>query len=250
MTDTPKSGPESDERLVACLRLAAQMGALAGLYPGVVHDLKSPLNALVVNLELLKASISETPDVERQRRYTRILSEEVARLNLTIERLLPAAAPPGDARGRFDLAQVARDVEALLSPRARQQRVALEVAVPEGPVILDGWRDQARQALLAVALNGLEAMPGGGTLGIAVTANGDRASVAVTDTGPGLAPELGDGAFELYASTKDGHRGLGLFVARAVVKSLSGTLTHSLVRGRGCRFDLTLPLAAKANPER
>ncbi len=249
MTDTSQSGPEIDERLAGCLQLASQMNALAGLYPGVVHDLKSPLNALVVNLELLKSSISGTPDVDRQRRYVRILDEELVRLNRAIERLLPAAAPPGDGRGRYDLGQVTRDVEALLSPRARQQRVALELTVPDEPVILDGPRDLIRQALLAVALNGLEAMPGGGTLAVAVTSDGVRAVVSVTDTGPGIPSDMGERAFELYTSTKGGHRGLGLFVARTVVESVSGTLLHSIVRGRGCRFDLTLPLAAKANQE-
>jgi two-component system, sporulation sensor kinase D len=179
----------------------------------------------------------------------RILDEELERLNRAIERLLPAAAPASDRRGRFDLAPVARDVEALLSPGARQQRVALKVAVPDEPVFLDGSRDQVRQVLLAIALNGLEAMPDGGTLAIAVSSEDGRAVVSVTDTGLGLPGELGDRAFDIYSSTKAGHRGLGLFVARAMVESASGTLSHSPARGRGCRFDLTLPLAAKTTQE-
>ncbi len=250
MTDTARGGSEVDERLAGCLRLASQMRVLAEFYPGVVHDLKSPLNALVVNLELLKASLGERPDVERQRRYVRILDEELARLNGVIERLLPAAAPPGDAPGRFDLRQVIGEVEALLSPRARLQRVTVEVTLPGGPLILDGWRGRVKQALLALALNGLEAMPEGGTLAIVAAAHDAEAAVSVTDTGPGLPEELGDRAFDLYASTKHGHSGIGLPVARAVVESSAGSLSHSPARGRGCRFDLTLPLAAMTTQER
>ncbi len=250
MTETAREGPRIDDRLASSLRLASQMSAMSGLYPGVVHDLRSPLNALVVNLELLKTSLSESPDVERQKRYVRILDEELMRLNGAIDRLLPAAAPPRDERGRFDLGEVVREVEALLAPRARQQRVALEIDVPEEPLLLEGWRDRVKQALLSITVNGLEAMPEGGTLAISAARTGSGAALSVTDTGPGLPEDLGERAFELYASTKDGHGGLGLFVARQVIESGSGTLSHFPARGRGCRFDLTLPLAAKIIEER
>ncbi len=250
MTDTTYAEAQLDDRFAACLRLASQMSSLAGLYPGVVHDLKSPLNALVVNLELLKSSVSESPDVERQRRYVRILDEELMRLNGAIERLLPAAAPPSEARGRFDLGQVVREVQALLAPRARQQRVTLEIALQDAPLWLEGWRDRVKQALLSIAVNGLEAMPEGGTLEIRATPTGEGATLSISDSGPGMAEGLDDRAFDLYTTTKEGHRGVGLFVARQVIESSSGTLTHSAAQPRGCRFDLALPFAAATIQER
>lgn len=250
MTETARPRSPTDDRLAASLRLASQMSALSGLYPGVVHDLRSPLNALVVNLELLKASISDDPDVERQERYVRILDEELMRLNDAIDRLLPAAAPPRDERGPFDLGEVVREVQALLAPQARHQRVAIEIDAPAEPLVLEGWRDRLKQALLAIAVNGLEAMPEGGTLAISAAPAPGGAILSVVDTGPGIPEALGERAFDLYASTKDGHGGLGLFVARQVVESVSGTLKHSPARDRGCRFDLALPLAPKTIEER
>lgn len=226
------------------LRLASHMEVLSGLYHGVVHDLKSPLNTLVVNLELLKASIEERPDVERQRRYVAILKEELMRLNRAVERLLPAAGPTRDEHGRFDLRDLLDQVVALVSTTARHQGVRVAVEPGSGPVMVEGTRDRLREALLCVITNALEAMPKGGTLGLSLEVRGDSAALAVADTGPGVPDETRERIYDLYYSTKDGHEGLGLWVARSVVESTKGSIEHTLDPEGGSRFTLVLPLAA------
>jgi signal transduction histidine kinase len=226
------------------LRRAAHMGVLAGLYHGVVHDLKSPLNSLVVNLELLKASISEQPEVARQHRYVRVLHEELMRLNQAVDRLLPAAGPGNDQPGRFDLRDLLDEVVSLVSTTARHQSVRVTVDAGAGPVPIEGYRDRVRQALLCVITNALEAMPKGGALTLGLAVHGDRAALSVTDTGAGVPEDAGDRIFDLYFSTKEQHEGLGLYVARSVVESTRGAIEHSRERAGGSRFTLVLPLAA------
>lgn len=242
--DNPKAAArESDPELERVIRLAAHMQVLSGLYHGVVHDLKSPLNALVVNLELLKFSISETPEVERQRRYVGILHEELMRLNRSVETLLPAAAPPKDEEGRFDLRALVEEVAALASTTARHQSVKLEVEAGGAAAELHGYRDRIKLVLLCLIANALEAMPRGGTLTLELEVRGDQAVLSVSDTGVGVPEEAGDRIYELHVSTKEGHAGLGLYVARSVVEFTSGSLRHFPRTDGGSRFTLTLPLS-------
>jgi signal transduction histidine kinase len=222
------------------------MRSLSGLFHGLVHDLKSPINSLVVNLELLKVSISETPDLERQRRYVRILDEELMRLNRSVERLLPAAGPPQEERGRFDLRDLVEQVSELLSTTARHQSVKYQLDLPAegGRVSIEGYRDHVKQAFLALAVNALEAMPKGGRLEIRLNADAGEAVLTVSDTGEGIPDEVAERIYEPYVSTKDRHEGIGLYVARSVVESTNGTIRHEGLPDGGSRFTLSLPLAS------
>lgn len=243
--DSTKAPPrELDPELDRVVRLAAHMQVLSGLYHGVVHDLKSPINALVVNLELLKVSLTENPEVERQRRYVGILDEELMRLNRAVERLLPAAGPPRDEEeSRFDLRALVEEVAALVSTTARHQNVRLEVVPGDGAAPLHAYRDRIKQALLCVLANGLESIGRSGTLTLALEATGREAVVTVTDTGAGVSEGAGERIYDLHYTTKEGHGGLGLYVARSVVESTNGTIRHTPGPDGGSRFTLTLPLA-------
>lgn len=235
---------ELDEQLETCVRLASQMRSLGSLYHAVVHDLKSPLNTLVVNLELLSSTLDpDGPQADKQKRYVRVLQEEMQRLNRSIEKLMPAAAPPSDARGRFELADVLREIEILLSTHARHHSVALDIGYPAEKLPLEGYRDQVKLALLAVAINGLEAMPDGGRLRVEASREDGRALVVVRDRGKGIPPEAEEVVYDLAYTTKNRRGGLGLHVAREVVKSTNGTIAFDSEPGRGTRFELRFPLA-------
>ena len=242
----PASGQrgELDEELEVCVRLASQMRTLGSLYHALVHDLKSPLNTLLVDLELLAASLDpEDERDERRRRYARVLKEEMLRLDRSIEGLLPVAAPPGGTAGRFDMVRIVGEVETLLASHASHKRIALETAVPDERLLVDGHRDRVRLAVLAVAVNGLEAMPDGGRLRIEASRREDRVLVAVEDTGDGIARGAERQVYDLSFTTKERQGGFGLHAAREVVKLTKGTMTFDTEPGRGTRFELRFPVA-------
>lgn len=246
----PTANTGSDPDIDPCLLLAAQMRALSHLYHGVVHDLKSPLNALVVNLELLRTSLTpDHPQAEKQRRYARVLQEELQRLNRSIESLLAAAAPPSAERGRFDLGDVLDELVALITPQAKHQGVSLEEGSTRNapsPLPVEGYRDRVKHALLALAVNALEAMPEGGTLALTAASEGGRVRVSIADTGPGVPAEARERLFERGVSTKEGHEGIGLFVAEKVIASFGGCISHTSSPNTGSRFEVLLPLADRA----
>lgn len=228
------------------LRMAAQLRALTRVYRGVAHDLRAPLNAMVLNLELLRRSLDPASprrdELEaKQQRWVGIIEQELQRLRRALDVLLAQTAPPSEKAEAFDLRGVLEEIEALLHPQARQQRVELEVWVPEETVTVTALRDQIKQAALNIAINALEAMPEGGRLAMSLVLDTDRAEVSISDTGPGIPPELQDRIFDMHFTTKESGTGIGLYVARSMFEAQGGTVRTASSGPRGTTFELVLP---------
>ena len=241
---------ESLDVLERELRLALQMRGFARFYMAFAHDLKAPLNAMVLNLELLSESIrrgEDDPKVEdQQRRYIEILKSEIFRLDRDLRMLLQQVAPPSDASAEFDLRDVVADLTTLLAPQAKKQRVQLDTRVPDSPVPFSGHRDRLKQAMLNITINALEAMPNGGALTVALEHSRGEAKLLVEDTGPGIPPEILERIYEMNFTTKNGGSGIGLYVARSVVESHGGQIRVASAAGSGTRFEVDLSTAAGA----
>ncbi len=173
--------------LASDLRAAAQMRSLAQVSPAVAHDLRAPINAMVLNLEVLRETLaaraagagpaaSGRDPLERQRRYVNVLREELSRLHQSIELFIAHLSPRGDRLEVVDLREPARDLAAIMVPPARKQQARVEALLPDEPVPILGQRYQLRQALLHLGLGALERVPRGGMLEIRV------------DRPPGLPP--------------------------------------------------------------
>jgi signal transduction histidine kinase len=136
------------------------------------------------------------------------------------------------------------DLNTLLAPQAKQQRVTLEVQLPEREIQVIGQRDRLKQALLNIATNALEAMPEGGKLAMALDTVNGHARIAIRDNGPGIAPESLAKIYGMYFTTKTGGTGIGLYVARSVVESHGGNIEVDTQPGMGTCFTVSLPLSA------
>jgi two-component system sensor histidine kinase HydH len=229
------------------LRLATQMRGLARVYGALAHELKAPLGAMGLNLELLSEAVEADahgdPAVRsRQVRYTQVLREELARLNRSLVAVLNQTTSLAETREPFDLRELIQGLETLLAPQAKQQRVGLEVQVPESELRVAGHRDRLKQALLNIATNALEVMPDGGRMGMSLARDDGRAVIAIRDSGPGIAPELLTKIYGMYFTTKSGGTGIGLYVARSVVESHGGSIHIDSQPGKGTCFTVSLPL--------
>jgi signal transduction histidine kinase len=239
------------------LRLAAQLRALMRVYRGVAHDLRAPLNAMVLNLELLRRSLDPSAPPredmpQKQQRWVGVIEQELQRLRRAMDVLLAQTAPASEKPERFDLRGVHEEIAELLYPQARQQQVELAVQVPEGEVPVVAYRDQIKQAVLNLAINGLEAMPEGGTLGLTLErltlerigndGGGDQAVLRVTDTAGGIPPEVAGRIFDMHFTTKQSGTGIGLYVARSIFEAQGGSIGIEKTGPDGTAFRLTLPL--------
>src|SRR5262245_51044595 len=230
------------------LRLATQLKALARLYLSVAHDIRAPLAAVVANLELLNGTFpgkaSGNGIDQRRRGYVAVADQELQRLRRSLDGLLNHTALPRDDLAELDLRDLVSDLEHLLRPQCERQRVELAVSIPGAPVRVLGTRDALKQALVNVGINALEAMPEGGALGLRLAHHESRATLAVADSGPGIAPEVQERIFTMHFTTKQGGTGIGLYVARAVVESNGGEIRLRSHPGRGTTFEIELPAMA------
>lgn len=236
---------QAADALETALLLASRMRSLVHVYRVLAHDLKAPLNAMQLTLELLADSVAQEaePDrIGRRQRHVEVLREEFARLNRILETMLDPREPLAMAPQSFDLREIVREIVVLLAPQARSQRVELKVQLPEGAAAVEGYRDRLKQALLNIAINGLEAMPHGGRLALDMTVGEASAQVTIVDSGPGIPEELLEEIHQVYFTTKKSGSGIGLYVARLVVESHGGEIVVANAAGNGACFTVTLPL--------
>jgi signal transduction histidine kinase len=239
--------PQVLDTLETDVRLASQLDGLARTYRTAAHEIRSPLSALMINLDLLR----ETLDVddaqhdgvrERRETYVSVLRQELTRLNRSLAEMLTHTIPAPDSQERFDLRALVEELGTLLAPQGRRQGVELSTVLPPDDVPMLGYRDRLKQAFLNIAVNALEAMPKGGRMRIEMERREDRTRVTVRDTGPGIPAELLARIYESDFTTKGGGSGIGLYVARAVVELHGGSIeAHSIVGG-GTDVQVDLPL--------
>ena len=240
------SDPRAAEALEADARLVRQLDALGRVYRMLAHELRAPLSAMMINLDLLTESFDrEGGSPAPARRHLDVLREELNRLSRSLSGILTQTVPEAPPE-RFDLTGSLADLVALLAPQARRQAVELESRLPDEPLPVRGYPDRLRQAFLNVAVNALEAMPRGGRLTVEARREGTRARVALRDTGSGIPAEALPRLYDPDFSTKDGGNGIGLHVARAVVELHGGEIRVESSPGRGTDVRVLVPLATEA----
>jgi signal transduction histidine kinase len=226
------------------LLLASQLRALSRVYGAITHDLKAPLNAMVLNLDRLQSALrsgSGEAEAEEAEQCVAVLREELERLDRSLQALLVDTTPAGQGREEFDARAMLAEIQRLLLPQARLQSVALEAYLPGTAVRIAGQRDRLKQAILNVAINALEAMPDGGELELRLEAHPDEADVLIADSGPGIPEEVRLRIFDPHFTTKTSGTGIGLYVARSIIEAHGGEISITSVPGRGSAFRMRLP---------
>jgi signal transduction histidine kinase len=226
------------------LLLASQLRALTRVYRAVTHDLKAPLNAMVLNLDLLQSALRRgegAREAEQSEQYLGVLREELERLDRSLLALLAETTPAGRGREEFDARAIVEEIGRLLLPQARLQQVALEARLPGTALRIAGQRDRLKQAILNVAINALEAMSDGGALELRLEALPEHAEVLITDSGPGIPEEMRPRIFDMHFTTKTSGTGIGLYVARSIVEAHGGEISVGSAPGRGSEFRLRVP---------
>lgn len=232
------------ERMASQLDVATRLAAISRLTGGVAHEIKNPLNAIGLRLELLRARLGE-PDHELSGEID-ILSKEVLRLDRVVKTFLDFSRPLDVHLQDIDLAVLAREVTEFVTPQARLAHIEVEFSAPSEPAgssstMLRGDSDLLKQAVLNLVTNAIDAMPNGGRLQVRVDHSGDKLTLEVSDTGSGIPPELRDKVFQLYFTTKTGGSGIGLAMTYRAVQLHNGTISFKSEAGSGTTFRLEFP---------
>ena len=218
-----------------------RLSALGNMAATVAHEVRNPLNAISVGLQRLKVEFQPTEDEDQYARLTEVMLGEVHRLNSIVEQFLSLARPLEIKPEELSVQDVLHEVATLVEGEAQQAKVQIRVVAPLTLPPLEADREYFRQTLLNLILNGLQAMPDGGTLTLEAKTSKHNCLISVTDTGTGIAPENQPRIFEPYFTTKAKGTGLGLAISRRIIEAHDGTITVFSEPGQGCRVQISLP---------
>jgi signal transduction histidine kinase len=240
------------------LRYSRKVAALGRLLAGVAHEVKNPLNAMTIHLELLKqklgagsgapAAAGQAGGADAQRagamKHVTVIANEIRRLDTAVQGFLKFSRPEELALSAVALRPLCDDVSRVIEPEARAQHVTVENACAADVPAVYADPAMLRQAILNLALNAIQAMPSGGALRFAARrASGRNVELTVSDTGVGIDADHLPRIFDLYFTTKDGGTGLGLSMVYRTVHLHDGTIEVESTPGHGTVFRVQLPQA-------
>jgi PAS domain S-box-containing protein len=237
---------ESVREIESELELSRRLSAIGRLTGGVGHEVKNPINAIVVHLELLRNKLSageaSKPQVPAMR-HLDIIQSEIQRLDRVVQTLIDFSRPMELRLQDEDLRQVVTKVLMLATAELATHDVRLETAFPQKPVMVKVDADMLRQAILNIVLNANQAMPDGGQLRLELREEGRQAVLAIADTGEGISSEVLPRIFDLYFTTKKEGSGIGLSMCYRIVQLHSGVIEVASESGHGTTFQLRFPLS-------
>jgi len=242
------------------LNYSRKLAALGRLMAGVAHEVKNPLNAMTIHLELLKQKLARQPAIAGAgpvgrtgdglpsppdvTKHVDIIGKEIRRLDEVLNGFLKFARPDELKLQPVRLASLISDIQTSVGPEAGRRHVTMKVEFPDGLPEINADPGMLSQALLNLALNACQAMPDGGTLKISCrTASRRRVEIDIEDTGIGIPPEHLGRIFDLYFTTKEKGSGIGLSMVYRIVQLHDGEVEVQSTPGRGTRFRLTFPQA-------
>ena len=237
---------ESARRIEDEIELSRRISATGRVTRGVAHEVKNPINAIVLHLQLLRNKLQVIdPDTSR---HVDIIDSEIHRLDRVVQILVDFTRPRDLHLEETDLRLVLDEVSLLAAPDAEQHGVKLQRELPAEPIPVKIDVDFIKQAILNVVLNGVQAMPNGGTLSITASREDDVVVTEIRDQGAGIPPEVQDKIFELYFTTKKTGSGIGLAQTYQVMQWHYGSVDFESADGKGTTFRLRLPVAATRAP--
>jgi signal transduction histidine kinase len=240
------------------LNYSRKAAALGRLLAGVAHEVKNPLNAMTIHLELLKQKLAvvHEPVVVPAGggngpgrgtdlgKHVGIIASEIKRLDEVVAGFLKFARPEELRLQPIALDSVVADVVRTIQPEAERRRVTIREDCPSSLPDINADQGMLTQAVLNLAINALQAMPDGGTLRIGCRQlGGRRVQLLVEDTGVGIAPEYLPRIFDLYFTTKEKGSGIGLSMVFRIVQLHDGEVEVQSTPGAGTTFRLMFPQA-------
>jgi signal transduction histidine kinase len=226
-------------------RLAAERRSYVGLLAsGLAHEIRNPLNAMNMNLQMLEEELRGVPGLPAGDHHELLDStkSEIKRLERLVNNFLAYARPSEPRFEPMDVNAVIREVARFLQVDFRQSHVALGLDLEPLLPTVELDETQFKQALLNLLVNARQVLQGGGTVTVRSRAGvGGDVEIEVQDDGPGIPAEARERVFEVFYSNRGGGTGLGLPIARQIVEGHGGRIELVSREGRGTTFRIRLP---------
>jgi len=216
----------------------------------LAHEVKTPLNALAIHLEVLRGKLSaenETSNSDDQsHRSIAALDSSIRQVDRLVKDFTDYSAPVTMERKSIDVAEVLHTSLEAVGSACAAKKITLSKELVPGPWQLQGDATRLRQTFDNLLRNAMEAQPDGGEIHVAVKSIGNQLTIDISDAGPGVPPERRSEMFEFGKTTKVGGSGIGLPLSQLIIESHGGSLVYQDRNGNGsgATFRLTLPTEA------
>ena len=220
------------------LSYSRKLAALSRLTAGIAHEIKNPLNATIIHLELLKMQLADSPEALE---HVGVITKQVRRLDEVVQGFLKFTRPEDLRLAPVPLAPLFEQILPIVSAEASKSGVDVRIDVPADLPPAHADASLIEHAFLNLALNACQAMPEGGRLQIAArTRDSRQLEVTFVDTGLGIAPDHLARIFDLYFTTKPQGSGIGLSLVYRTIQLHDGEIEVQSVPGRGTTFTVHL----------
>ena len=237
--------PEATRQIGKQLQTAERLSAISRITGGVAHEVKNPLNAILMHVELARMKLAKgdndlVPQMD-------IIGSEIVRLDRVVKTFLDFTRPVELHLTDVPLEAFVNEIAELARPLAEMAKIAVTVEQQTDGTSVAVDLDLLKQAMLNVVMNAIEAMPDGGQLRFESSVHGGDAEIRVSDTGCGIPPEAKSKVFGLYFTTKQKGSGIGLAMTFRIVQLHDGTIDFTSEPGKGATFIIRIPAAVSSS---
>jgi signal transduction histidine kinase len=223
------------------LSYSRKLAALGRLSAGIAHEIKNPLNAVMIHLELLRMELGDAPDAAE---HVSVIAAQMRRLDEVVQGLLKFTRPEDLRLQPVALGSLFDTLVPVLNAEGSKTGVDVRVECPPNLPPVPADRGMLEQAFLNLGLNACQAMPYGGRLRISARERSARQiEVRFEDTGVGIAPEHLSRIFDLYFTTREKGSGIGLSLVYRTIQLHDGEIEVQSTPGHGTTFRIVLPRA-------
>jgi signal transduction histidine kinase len=257
-------------RVQSTLAYSRKLVALGRLTAGIAHEVKNPLNAMMIHLELLRTKMRNAvrqPEpvgaaagtlagvsggmlpplpapFQSVLEHVAIIESEIRRLDEVVQGFLKFTRPEELRLQPVRLGELLDEILPVIQAEAAKTNVRVVVECPSLLPPVNGDASMLRQVFLNLAINACQAMPAGGTLRLVAAPSAmGRVEIRVEDTGVGIPPEHLGKIFELYFTTRHHGTGIGLSMVYRIVQLHDGEIEVRSTPSHGTTFEVLLPRA-------
>jgi len=232
---------KSRDRLV----LSERMAVVGKLAAEVAHSIRNPMTSIKMRLFSLEKKLQDITEEENE--DLEVVREELRRLDNIVQNFLEFSRPPRLKKQPINVSEVVDNSLQLLQYRLEKQKVKVIRRRAEELPPVEADSELLKEVIVNIIVNALEVMPDGGKLIVTEEDSvaehiGWAVVIKITDTGPGIAPDIKDKIVEPFFSTKENGTGLGLSIADRIVLEHGGQMSFSSIKGGGATFYITLPV--------
>jgi signal transduction histidine kinase len=233
---------DTQEKLVARERRAQadRILAMQTMTAGLAHEVRNPLNAAKLQLELLERRLHRLFDDPRLREPTELAQKEIERLTTLLNEFLVFARPPELHSQEHDVVAIVRQVVDLERIEVEKRGASLELTAEPAQLLAYVDASKLHQLVQNLVRNAGEAVSAGGHVAVGVGVDDVRCQIRVEDDGPGIPEDVRPRIYEPFFSTKEGGTGLGMSIVHSLV-SLHGGSIDLATGPRGTKFEVSIP---------